>query len=183
MAEPSPAEAPEGQEPDGAEGQEPDGNGDPDSGQEPQGRTYTEAYVKQLRREAASLRNRLSDVEERLQVRDDADKTEQERLTERATAAEARAQEAEMRLLRLEVAAERGLDAKAIQFLTGSTREEIELRAEELGELLKDKPSRATAGFDGGARGTPAPPKGTPEQEHNDFLLRAMGRPPTSRGS
>jgi hypothetical protein len=41
-------------------------------------------------------------------------------------------------------------------------------------KLLKDK-AKPTAGFDGGAR-QPAKEKKPPEQEHNELLLRAMGR-------
>ena len=62
---------------------------------------------------------------------------------------------------------------KAAAFLSGTTREEIELRAEELGSLLGDR--RPAAGFDGGARQL-APEKKSPEQEHNELLLRSMGR-------
>jgi hypothetical protein len=174
VADPSPSDADQGQEPAVGEGQEPSGDATPDS-QDEKGRTYSEAYVKQLRRESAGLRTRLGEVEERLQVREDADKTEHERLAERASTAETRAQEAELRLLRHEIAAERKLEPAAVQFLTGSTREEIELRAEELAKLITEKPSRAAAGFDGGAR-MPAPDTATPEQAHNDLLLRALGR-------
>src|SRR5262245_36751800 len=174
MADATPAgDVVEGQEPEDVEGQEPGGEGEPDA-QEGQGRTYTEAYVKQLRREAAGLRTKLVDAEERLQEREDADKSELERATERATAAEQRAADAETRLVRFEVAAEHGLDLDAAKFLTGSTREEIELRAEELGKLL-DTAKPTPGGFDGGAR-KPAPAKGTPEEEHNRLLLEALGR-------
>jgi hypothetical protein len=182
MADPSPADADaEGQAPDADEGQAPDGNDDgsdaeKDAGKEP--RSYPEVYVRQLRREAASHRNRTAELEEKLQEFTDRDKTEQERLAERAAAAEKRASDAETRVLRYEVAAERGLDAAAASFLTGSTREELELRAEELEKLLGDRPKPAAAGFDGGAR-RPAPEKGPPEKEHNDFLLRALGRQPS----
>lgn len=174
MADPSPDEPPEGQEPEDREGQEPDGADEPDA-DEQHGRSYSESYVRQLRREAAGLRKSLGEVEERLQAREDADKTDQEKLAERAEAAEARAKEAELRLMRFEVAAERGLDPAAVQFLTGSTKEELELRAEELAKLLQDKGKPTAGGFDGGAR-KPAPEKGTPEEEHNRLLLEALGR-------
>lgn len=176
MAETPPADTPEGQEPEEREGQEPAGDAEA-AAQEEQGRTYPESYVRQLRREAAGLRTRLGEVEERLQEREDSDKTEQERLAERATAAEARASDAELKLLRFEVAAERGLDPAAVQFLTGASREELELRAEELAKLLQDKGKPTAGGFDGGAR-RPAPEKGTPEQEHDRLLLEALGRKP-----
>lgn len=175
MAEPSPAATPPGQEPESVEGQEPNPEA-AQEGQEGQGRSYTEAYVKQLRREASGYRTRLSEAEERLQELEDADKSEQERLTERFTAAERRAVEAETKLLRYEVAAERGLDLKAAAFLGGSTREEIELRAEELEQLLDATGQTQTpAGFDGGAR-QPAPEQKDPETAHNELILRSLGR-------
>jgi hypothetical protein len=174
MEEPSPAEPTPGQEPAAGEGQEPAGTeGTPPP--EGEGRTYTESYVKQLRRENASSRSRLAEVEERLQSFEDRDKTELQRLTDAHTAAERKAQAAEERLLRYEVAAERGLGMAAAAFLTGTTREEIELRAEELERLLAEQGRLPTAGFDGGAR-TPVPEQKTPEDAHNDLLLRSLGR-------
>ena len=176
MDEPSPAEPPEGQTPEGREGQEPEQNDDPTPQEGEQGRTYAESYVKQLRRENASSRTRLSELEEKLQEFEDRDKTELEREKGRADAAETRAAESELRLLRIEVAGERGLPHDAIKFLTGSSREEIELRAEELSTLLADKGRLPTAGFDGGARPTVPEPQKTPEEAHNDLLLRSLGR-------
>src|SRR5262245_9784782 len=179
MAEPSPDAVTEGQEPEADEGQVPAGDAPvEDSPEESKTRTYSEAYVKQLRREAAGNRTRMSELEARLEEIEGRDKSEQEKLAERVTTAETRATEAEVRLMRYEVAAEAGLDMQAAAFLTGTTREEIELRAEELVKLLADK-AKPAAGFDGGAR-QPAQEKKPPEQEHNDFLLEAMRR---SRGS
>jgi len=180
MAEPSPADAAEeGTTPTDGEGQEPEGEGTAEAeAKEP--RTYPEAYVRQLRRESATHRNRLAELEERLQEYEQRDKTQEERQAERLTAAEKRAADAETRALRFEVASERGLDLTAASFLTGTTREEMELRAEELEKLLGERSQAAkpAAGFDGGTR-LPAREKGPPEAEHNDFLLRAMGRNPS----
>lgn len=63
---------------------------------------------------------------------DQASKTEQERLTEKLAAAEARAAEIEGRALRLEVASENGLTPAQAKRLVGSTREELEADAKEL---------------------------------------------------
>lgn len=175
MPDAQPADAPEGQEPEGSEGQEPEANADAPDDKGP--KQYPESYVRQLRKEAAQFRNRVAELEETVQEREDADKTEQEKLSERTAAAEQRAADAELRLTRYEVAQERGLDMQAAAFLTGSSREELEHRAEELAKLLETKGSKPSTGFDGGAR-EPAPEKGPPEQEHNEFLLRAMGRSP-----
>jgi hypothetical protein len=176
MDEPSPAEQPADQMSASREGQEPESSGEPTQPQEgEQGRQYSESYVKQLRREAASSRTRLSELEERLQEYEDRDKTEQQRLTDTLTAAERKAAVAEERLLRYEVAAERGLGMAAAAFLAGTTREEIELRAEELERLLAEQGRPPAAGFDGGARPT-VPEQRSPEEAHNDLLLRSLGR-------
>jgi hypothetical protein len=174
MADPSPATVPPGLEPVPPEGQAPDDPGtDPQAGE---ARTYPEEYVKQLRRESAGFRTRLAELEEQLAEREEADKTEVEKLTTRVTDAEKRAADAETRLIRYEVAAERGLDLSAAAFLSGSTREEIEHRAEELAKLLDEKaPPKPAASFDGGAR-TPAPDHQSPEEAHNALLLDALGR-------
>ena len=63
---------------------------------------------------------------------------------------------------------------EAATFLTGSSREELELRAEELAKLLADKGRPVSAGFDGGAR-QPVPETRTPEEAHNDLLLKSLG--------
>lgn len=175
MADPSPTTTPEGQEPEAVEGQEPDRSADQPEGQEPKGRVYTEAYVRQLRGEAAGYRTRLSELEERLKELEDRDKSEQERLGDRLSEAEKRAGDAELRLLRYQVAADHGLGMEAAAFLTGSTKEELELRAEELGKLLADKGRTPPGSFDGGAR-QPVPEQKTPEEAHNDLLLRSLGR-------
>ena len=174
MADPSPTDTPEGQKPEVVEGQEPAGEQAPE-GQEPESRVYSESYVKQLRREASGYRTKLGELEERLTTYEDEKKSESERLAERVTATEQRAHEAETRLLRYEVATEQGLDLQAAAFLTGSTREEIELRAEELAKLLSEKGKPTAGGFDGGARPR-APDTRTPEEAHNEFLARALGR-------
>lgn len=99
---------------------------------------------------------------------DQASKTEQERLTERATAAEKRAAELEIRALRLEVAAENGLTTAQAKRLVGETREELEADAKELLDTFKpassdDEPRESvTDSLDLGIRsGTPKKGKST----------------------
>lgn len=139
-------------------------------------KTFDESYVKQLRRESAQARTKLNEAETRLRALEDKDKSELQRLSERAADNERRASDAELRLTRFEVAADRGLEASAANFLTGSNREEIEARADELAALLeaKSKPPEPPT-FDGGARQT-ADPSQTPGQAHNDWLMQALGR-------
>src|SRR5215471_10973974 len=118
MGDPSPQTPPEGQEPQAVQGQEPEAGAAPTpEGQEPEGRNYSEAYVKQLRREAAANRTQLSEMESRLHEYEDRDKTELEKLSTKAAESERRASEAELRLLRYEVATERGLGMEAAAFL------------------------------------------------------------------
>ena len=94
---------------------------------------------------------------------DQANKTEQERLTERAEAAEKRAAELESQTIRLEVASQNGLSPAQAKRLVGSTREELEADAKEL--LATFKPAADESGekvadsLDLGVRGA-APKKG-----------------------
>lgn len=83
------------------------------------------AALKKANDEAAASRHRLKEIEDR-------DKSEGEKLTDRATAAEKRAVDAEARALRLEVAAAKGLTPGQAKRLAGTTKEELEADAEEL---------------------------------------------------
>lgn len=62
------------------------------------------------------------------QARADADKTE----AEKRTAAEQRAQDADMRAMRMEIAFEKGLTPGQAKRLVGSTRDELEADADEI---------------------------------------------------
>jgi len=94
---------------------------------------------RQARREAdrqrKELEARLKELEplaaEAAKLRE-AKKSEAEKLTEKLGAAEKRAAEAEQRLLRSEVAAEKGLTAAQARRLVGATREELEADADDL---------------------------------------------------
>lgn len=131
------------------DGQEPTGNSEPnDGGQEPQ--TFDREYVQTLRGEAAKHRTKVSDLERQLKEFQDRDKTDAEKLAERAEAAERAAAENAQKLLRFEVAAEKGLDPKVAALLNGVTREEMAESADLLLELAKPKVDPST--FDGGAR-------------------------------
>lgn len=81
-------------------------------------------------KEAETLRLKLKEFEDR-------DKSELERLTERAEAAEKAAIAAEVQSLRLEIAAEKGLTPAQAKRLVGDTRDELEADAQELLETFK----------------------------------------------
>ena len=90
--------------------------------------------------EAANLRRRLKELEplaEKYRELQEAGKTEVEKLTERLSATERRAQEAELRALRLEIGAKYGLTPAQAKRLIGSTAEELEADAKELLESFK----------------------------------------------
>lgn len=118
-------------------------------------------------REAASNRKRLGEYEDR-------DKTEQQRAAERSEAAEKRAAEAERKLLRLEVAARKGLPAELAMRLQGSTEDELEEDADALSKLIGDKGEKRAR------RGDPDQGKGngradSDDMDMNDWLRRAAG--------
>lgn len=111
-------------------------------------------------KEAETLRLKLREYEDR-------DKTEQQKLTERAEAAERKAAEVELRALRLEVAAEKGLTASQAKRLIGSTRDELESDADEM--LADLRPGRPAGDAGQGPRGE------APKGDMNSLIRRAAG--------
>lgn len=108
-------------------------NGKPEP--EPFDEDRAKAKIAKANQEAKNLRARLKELEPlaaKAKELEDANKTEAEKLSERATAAEQRAQEAELRLMRLEVAADKGLTPAQAKRLVGATREEMEADADDL---------------------------------------------------
>lgn len=159
-----------GQEPDPTPGADPTGPPAPVAVAPPVAgddtKVFDEEYVKKLRAEAASYRTKAGEFESQLKEFQDRDKTEAEKLAERASKAEQDAAEATTKLLRYEVAAEKGLDAKYAELLTGSTKEDMAKVADRLLELAKPE----TPSFDGGPR-TPAP-----AGDMDALIRRAAGR-------
>lgn len=139
-----------------------------------------------------------ADAARRLAEAEDASKSDIEKLSERAAAAEKRAEEAERRALRMEVAQAKGLTPAQAKRLTGSTREELEADADDLLEAFgakKDEPKEGD-GDEGEAKpdesagaaifGRPkerltpgaAPdhePEKTPDQLADEVLKKARG--------
>lgn len=168
-----------------APGQEPDAapvddDAQPDADAPPDGDTFDRAYVEKLRRTEAKTRRELRTAQAQLKDREDAEKTEAQRLTERVTAAETEAASARTQLLRHEVAAAKGLPGTFVERLRGDTREDLEADAdvliEQLGEQATTRTSRSAA-FDAGARGRPADGGATPP-DMDDAIRRAAGRHP-----
>lgn len=80
-----------------------------------------------------------ADAARRLAELEQQNMTEAEKVTQRATAAEARAAEFEARAVRLEVAFDKGLTPAQAKRLVGASREELEADAD---EILRDFPVR-----------------------------------------
>lgn len=87
------------------------------------------AALRKANKEAEKLRLQLKEYEDR-------DKSEAEKLAERAAAAERRAAEMEAQLMRREVALAKGLPAALVDRLRGGSREELDADADQLLALV-----------------------------------------------
>ena len=162
-----------GQEPQAPETPAPSGDGK----QEP--KQFDESYVKELRGEAAGHRKKVVELSERLEELEARDQSETEKATGRADKAEKRASDAEAKLLRLEVALEKNVPADLIDFLAGSTREEVEQKADALlKHVAQPNDDTPPPDFGGGAR-PPVTPPASPEEQHKQLLAGLLtGRTP-----
>jgi len=91
-----------------------------------------------------ATKNELTSTKSKVKEFEDANKTEQERLTEKATTLETELTTAQANAIRFEIALDKGLTKSQAKRLVGSTREELEADAEELLTDLgvdEDKPS------------------------------------------
>ena len=82
------------------------------------------AALKKANKEAETFRLKVKELE-------DKEKSDSEKLSEKAADAEKRAQEAEIRAMRLEVAFEKGLKPAQAKRLVGTTKEELEEDADD----------------------------------------------------
>lgn len=171
-----PEEAQSGQEP--AKGETP--TTEAKEGEKPQAepkgetKTFDEAYVKELRAEAAKNRKAAQEATARAQEYEDAQKSELEKANTKAQRAEQAKAEAEARLVRYQVAQEKEVPAKLVPLLTATSKEDLEAQADLLIENAKE--SAPKPDFDAGVRDPAEEPK-TPEQAHRDFLMNVFGKP------
>jgi hypothetical protein len=138
--------------------------------------TETVDFWKQKAREQEKRAKENATAAQRLKEIEDAQKSAEERATEALTNAEKRAQEAESRALRLEVASEKGLTAAQAKRLVGGTREELEADADDLLENFKPpsgdtetQQPKTALDLDLGQRGTTAA-TGDPKADFARFL-------------
>ena len=98
-----------------------------------------------LERKSARIAE-LTPFEQKAREAEEASKSEVQRASEALSAAERRASEAEARLLRAEVATEKGLTAKQAARLVGTTRDELLADADDFLASLPAPPTAAPAG-------------------------------------
>lgn len=135
---------------------------------------WARAAITKANSEAAAHRVKVKELEPlaaKAKELEEAGKTESEKLTEKATAAEQRAADAEARALRLEVAHDKGLTPAQAKRLVGATREELEADADELlssfksDEKEKPKPTgRPRERLRGGGDPTEEPEENDPRK-------------------
>ncbi|EPD63171.1 hypothetical protein [Streptomyces sp. HGB0020] len=133
------------------------------------------AARREAERQRKELEARLKDLEPlaaKAKELEDSKKTETEKLSEKLTAAEKRAADAEQKALRLEVAAAKGLTDAQAKRLVGTTKQELEADADEL--LASFGANGDGAGKKGSGRkpveqlrpgGAPNPPNPTLQQQ------------------
>lgn len=127
--------------------------------------------LQEERRKARTAEKQLGELQRKLQEFEDRDKTEAQKLAERATAAERNAADAQGRLLRYEVAAAKNLPPTLAVRLQGSTKDELEADADTLLEELGRQQRAATPSYDGGVR--QSAPQTT---DMNSLIRQAAGR-------
>ena len=159
-----------------AEGETPEAESTSENGNAPEAesQTFDKEYVSSLRSEAAKWRIEAQQRAEKLEEYEEANKSEVEKAQGKASKAEQRAAEAEAKLLRYEVAADKQVPADALDLLTGNTREELEAKADKLLSLVKSRTeNNETPDFDGGAR---EPAEETdPARGHDEAVLKLLG--------
>jgi hypothetical protein len=130
--------------------------------------------VRRLRAEAKRLRLERNELRTKTKAYEDRDKTDEQRRQDELSAASKRAEAAEQRLLRFEVAAELGISQHASR-LQGDTREALVADAKALAKEF---------GLDNAGNGAPPPnfssgvrrPVQRTTKTMNDVILRASGR-------
>lgn len=114
----------------------------------------------------------LRKAAKRLKEIEDANKSELDKARDGQTAAERRATEAETKLLRMEVAIEKGLSPVQAKRLVGATREELEADADDLLESFKAEGGEGRTKPASGLRSRAVP--GSEPEDNDPTKLAAM---------
>jgi len=139
----TPDQAPAGATPDTSTGGTPEGDDKPDS---LEGLREALAKEREARRRFEAEAKKNAGAAKRLADAEEADKSELQKANDAKALAEASAAKAEGRLLRLEIAAAKGLSLAMAGRLAGETKEEIEADADELLKELRPASKPDTTG-------------------------------------
>lgn len=90
-----------------------------------------------MKEERKRLKAEMREMAEKVKKYEDSQKSESQRLSDDAASYKEKWTAAEQKLIRLEVASEKGLSPKQAARLTGTTKEELEEDADELLEIFK----------------------------------------------
>jgi hypothetical protein len=109
-----------------------------DSQVEPHGETDSTDWKVEARKWENRAKAAKADGEDAAKWRDyeGSQKTEHEKLAEKLATAEEAATQASTKLMRYEVASEKGIPSEAVDLLTGSSRDELEAAADKLLALI-----------------------------------------------
>ena len=156
---------------DASQGQTPDQDAD-DDGLGGLSAADAQDEIRKLRAEARKRRHSERLALARVKEFEDRGNSEEQRRQEELAVATARAERAETRLLRFEVAAEEGITGDDVQWLQGDTREELVKNAKALAKRfgLSDN-GQQRADFSSGVRRPVQRPK-----TMNDIIRQAAGR-------
>lgn len=114
-----------------------------------------------------------ADAAAKLAQLEESQKTEAQKLADRAAQAEKERDEARLEALRVKVGAAKKLPADVVDLLKGDTEEELVAHADRLAEHFKQS-VRPSGSVDQGQRG--GAPKSTPQQDFVDFITRHTNR-------
>jgi hypothetical protein len=159
--------------PDEQQGQEPEDDLAPGGDREQDDQQADEGAdpeIRRLRAEAKRLRLERNEARDRAKQYEDRDKTDGQRRAEELATVTARAERAETRLLKHEVAAELGISQHAGR-LHGDTREELVADAKALAKEFGLSSDGQRADFSSGVRRPVQRPK-----TMNDVIRQAAGR-------
>lgn len=139
------------------------------------GKSFTAEYVKSIRDQAAKYRNEAKankGAAEKLAALEEEQKSEIQKATARAEAAETALASARLDSDRLSVALAKGLDPELAPLLSGATKADIEAQAELLASRLKVQPRPAPSALKSGASGKDG--SGMTVQERAAAAVREM---------
>lgn len=134
---------------------------------------------RKARKEAENRLKELEPLADELRKRQEAEKTESQRSAEALTAERDARARAETNLLRYTIGADKGVPAKLIKFLTGTTKEEIEQAADELlAEVGANKPVMPGRPTERMANGQPSA-SGLDDKDPMALIAMGRGQTPT----